>query len=267
MTSSPSLIEKMFYKLVKAKNETEVEKILQDSFFNNVMWKPLGGTDNNYATVTNQQSDPVNALCEKPINSIDHYLLKKCKLTGDIPEGEKSPHSMKEALEKYVNIPKGDFMNLPQEQIKELSKNIRIIADGTKTQPNIIIADKGEGQRPEDFENTLLSLQKGNKKKIKFVQGKYNMGGTGVLPFCGTKGYQLILARKSIELEGNDSEWGFTLVREKPDVSDAYKTTWYEYFTDSDGKACADLHRLHLLHGRVRHSVVYAQDCQCNPSH
>ena len=228
--------EKILMRLIKAQNENEVTKILQDPFFKNAKWKPLGGTDNNYATVTNQQSNPVNALCEKPINSIDHFLLKKCKLAGDDPEAVKSPKNMREALEKYLKIPDGDFLKLSQEQIKELASNILIFADGTKTSINITIADKGEGQRPDDFEDTLLSIQKGNKKKIKFVQGKYNMGGTGVLPFCGDNCYQLILARKSVELEGEKSEWGFTLVREKPDVPDEYKTTWYEYFTDSDGK-------------------------------
>ena len=226
----------MLLKLVAARNENEVEQILQDSFFNNILWKPLGGSDNNYATVSNQQSYPINALCEKPINSIDHVLLKKAKIAGDDPEGKSSPNSMKEAVQKYLKIPKGDFDNLSSEEIRDLAKNIMIIADGSKAHPNIIIADRGEGQKPEDFEKTLLSLQQGNKKKIKFVQGKYNMGGTGVLPFCGTKGYQLILSRKSIELAGNDSEWGFTLVREKPDVSNEYKTTWYEYFTDSENQ-------------------------------
>ena len=83
MTSSPfSVNEKVLMNLIKAKNENEVEKILQDNFFANVIWKPLGGTDNNFATVQNQQSNPVDALCEKPINSIDHYLLKRCKLAG-----------------------------------------------------------------------------------------------------------------------------------------------------------------------------------------
>jgi len=228
--------EKILLKLVKARNEDEVEKILQDSFFDNLVWKPLGGTDNNYAIVTNQQSDPVNALCEKPINSIDAVLLKYCKMVGDDPESNTSPNTMSGALQKYLKIPGGDFTNLSKEQLKELAQNILIFADGSKTQPNIIIADRGEGQKPEDFEDTLLSLQKGNKKKIKFVQGKYNMGGTGVLPFCGNNGYQLILSRKSVELDGDGSEWGFTLVREKPDVSDAYKTTWYEYFTNEEGE-------------------------------
>jgi len=85
--------EMILLELVKAKNEKEVEKILEDSFFDKVIWKPLGGTDNNYAIVTNQQSDSVNALCEKPINSIDHVLLKKCKMSGDDPEGGKSPNN------------------------------------------------------------------------------------------------------------------------------------------------------------------------------
>jgi len=232
--------EMILLELIKAKNEDVVEKILQDSFFKDVKWKPVGGTDNNYSTISNQQSDPVNALCEKPINSIDHVLLKQCmkqcKLAGDDPEGPTAPKTMKEALEKYLKIPEGDFSKLSQEQIKHLAENVIIFADGTKIEPNIIIADRGEGQRPDDFEKTLLSLQRGNKRKIKFVQGKYNMGGTGVLPFCGEKGYQLILARKSVELVGGDSEWGFTLMREKPDVSEAYKTTWYEYFTDADDK-------------------------------
>ena len=236
MTSSSSEIEKTLMSLVRAKDENVVEKILEDKFFADAVWKPVGGSDNNYATISNQQTDPINALCEKPINSIDHVLLKQCKLKDGDPEGPKAPKNMKDAVKKYFGITDGDFSELSQEERNKLVTNIMIIADGTKAEPNIIIADKGEGQKPDDFEDTLLSLQKGNKKKIKFVQGKYNMGGTGVLPFCGKKGYQLILARKSVELAGENSEWGFTLVREKPDVSNEYKTTWYEYCTDSNGK-------------------------------
>jgi len=58
------------------------------------------------------------------------------------------------------------------------------------------------------------------------------MGGTGAIPFSGKLGYQLILSRKSVDLDGVHSEWGFTLIREKPDVPNSYKTTWYEYFVD-----------------------------------
>ena len=36
-------------RLVKARDEDEVEKILNEPFFNNVKWKPLGGKESNYA--------------------------------------------------------------------------------------------------------------------------------------------------------------------------------------------------------------------------
>lgn len=53
----------------------------------------------------------------------------------------------------------------------------------------MIIYDNGEGQHPKDFESTFLSLVKGNKINIQFVQGKYNMGGSGALVFCGKKDF------------------------------------------------------------------------------
>ena len=226
--------ERILLSLVAAENEDKVTEILKDSFFKKVKWKPLGGDQSNYSTVAAQQSDSINALCEKPINSIDHLLIKKCKMAGIDPESSVAPQSMKAAIEQFFHIKDGDLTKLKEEQINELSENIMIIADGNHKRPNLIIADRGEGQRPEDFDDTLLSLHKGNKVRIKFVQGKYNMGGTGALPFSGKLGYQLILSRKSIDLNGANSEWGFTLIREKPDVPESFKTTWYEYFVDEN---------------------------------
>ena len=225
-------------RLAAAGSEGEVGEVLGDRFFSDATWKPLGGEYNNYAIVGNQQSEAVNALCEKPINSIDHILLKRCRLAGDDPESRRTPRTMKGAVEKYLGIPGGDYGRLDDAKMLDLAKNIQIIADGPKRRPCITVADRGEGQRPEDFEDTLLSLQKGNKQKIRFVQGKYNMGGTGVLPFCGKKGYQLILSRRSTELDGDGGKWGFTLVREKPDVPEPNKTSWYEYFVGPDGGIC-----------------------------
>lgn len=218
--------------LAAAPDEARVERVLKDDFFKSVRWKPLGGTDNNYATVANQQSDPVNALCEKPVNSIDHILLKKCKAAGESPSGRGAPRDMKEALKRYSIVPSGDLRNLDAKQIRKMTGDVTIIADGRRKKPSITVVDRGEGQHPHDFESTLLSLQRGNKKRIKFVHGKYNMGGTGVLPFCGKNGYQLVLSRKSAEVYGGESKWGFTLIREKPDVDESYKTSWYEYFVD-----------------------------------
>ena len=52
----------------------------------------------------------------------------------------------------------------------------------------------------------------GNKNEIHFVQGKYNMGGSGAIVFCGKKRYQLIASKRYDNSEG----FGFTLIREHP---------------------------------------------------
>ena len=97
----------------------------------------------------------------------------------------------------------------------------------------LVVYDNGEGQYPEHLERTFLSLLKGNKAEIPFVQGKYNMGGTGAIVFCGKKRYQLI-ASKRYDGKG---DFGFTLIREHPLneyekkrlAAGFLKNTWYEY--------------------------------------
>ncbi|MYB94040.1 hypothetical protein F4Y43_09275 [Candidatus Poribacteria bacterium] len=114
------------------------------------------------------------------------------------------------------------------------AESIQILADGPRRNTSLIIYDDGEGQHPEEFENTFLSLLRGNKNEIHFVQGKYNMGGSGAIVFCGKKRYQLIGSKRY----DDTGEFGFTLIREHP-LSKAEertkKNTWYEYLK-IDGK-------------------------------
>jgi hypothetical protein len=226
--------KQLLIQLVSARSENEVRKIIDSDplLANEENWKPYGGYESNFNTINNQAKNSVAALAEKPINSIDALLLKKCKLSGIDPESKQAPKSMKEAIELFFGIKSGDFSDLADKERRRLAGNIQIIAEGDKKRPNLIIADKGEGQHPDDFENTFLSLHRGNKNKILFVQGKYNMGGSGVLPNCGEYNYQLILSRKTLELlkKGQGDEWGFTLVRLHVATSTEYKNSWYEYF-------------------------------------
>lgn len=85
----------------------------------------------------------------------------------------------------------------------------------------------GEGQCPEGFKSTFLSLSEGNKRSIPFVQGKYNMGSSGVLGYCGRQWYKLIASRR---LNGK-SLWGWTLMRRRP--ADGMPIA--EYFVLPDG--------------------------------
>ena len=68
--------------------------------------------------------------------------------------------------------------------------------------------------------DTILSLHKGNKDKIKFVQGKFNMGGTGVLEFCGLeRNLHLVVSKRHPALlseppeDTRDADWSFTIIR------------------------------------------------------
>lgn len=227
-------MEQLFFQLYNAKNEAELEKVISGNkiLSDDKNWKPYGGNRNNFGTFENQQNHPIPALVEKITNSIDACLIKKCEEKGINPESNKAPKSMYQAVENFYGIKNGNINNLTNVERRSIAENIQIIAIGDKGQPNIRIYDNGEGQLPEKFEETLLSLHKGNKIKIAFAQGKYNMGSTGAVVFCGERKFQLIGSKKS---NNSDARFGFTLVRKHQlttfEKNQNYRSTWYEYLT------------------------------------
>lgn len=163
-------------------------------------------------------------------------------MKGINPKSIEAPQSIREAVESFFGIPRGDFSELTETERRKIAENIQIIAEGSPKKPNIIIYDNGEGQNPKDFKDTFLSLSKNNKLQIKFVQGQYCMGSTGVLPNCGEKKFQLILSRKHPDLlsQNQNDEYGFTLVRKHrisiEEERQGYKSSWCEYFIDENGE-------------------------------
>jgi len=224
----------LFIELYSAPTEKEVHKVLKknSSIFDNPdNWRPLGGNENNFGVIENQQSNPIAALIEKLTNSIDATLMKRCHEEGIDPRSPEAPHSMEEAKQRFFESSRDwDLAGSRKSQ----AENIQIIADGPRMKSSLIIYDNGEGQHPHKFENTFLSLLEGNKNEVHFVQGKYNMGGSGAIVFCGKKGYQLV-ASKRYDGTGN---FGFTLIREhqlSKKEQEIKKNTWYEYLV-IDGK-------------------------------
>ena len=225
--------EELFWLLYKAKDESDVYDLIQENpsiFDNDDNWRPLGNNKSNFSIVKNQQSNPIAALIEKLTNSIDATLMRRCYEEGIDPKGKTAPDTMQEAVEQFFPNHKNWDLTNPR---KAQSEEIQLIADG-KAGPkgkghhdtSVIIYDHGEGQQPKDFEDTFLSLVKGNKNNIPFVQGKYNMGGSGAIVFCGDKRYQLIASKR----HNGEGEFGFTLIREhEKKESDQAKETWFEY--------------------------------------
>lgn len=237
--------QKLFQLIFDSGDEAELQEVidLHPDVFKQENWHALGGDRNNFSVVKNQQSNPIAALIEKITNSIDATLTRKCLEAGMEPESSEAPRSINEAVDRFFGSEKEDWAI--DKFRREQAKNIQIVADGPTKSTSVIIYDNGEGQHPEKFEETFLSLMKGNKTKIHFVQGKYNMGGSGALVFCGKKRYQLIASKRYDNL----GKFGFTLVREHPLSIEEQKTnreTWYEYLKIDDEIPSFEIDELNL---------------------
>jgi hypothetical protein len=235
--------KKLCTELLHAESEQRVLEILtQYNLTDHRNWKILGDMPNNRAMVNNQQQDPIGAMVEKVINQIDAVLTKACFLAGINPDDQsKAPKSMAEAAETFFKIKDGNLANLLSTELTDLTDQLQLqlVATGIKSDPCYLLIDSGEGQTPLRFEETFLSLRKSNKARIPFVQGRFNCGGTGVLPFCGREAFELIISRRCPQLpsgitiggakDASHDLWGFTLVRRMRPSEGPYDTTTYVY--------------------------------------
>jgi len=227
--------------LAKAETEEEVIKLLKGKGYwdDPNCWGFYGDTENNFSTIGNQQSAPEAALVEKIVNSVDATLTKECLLRGINPESSAAPESIEEAMEIFFGRKRGVLASVNPLTRGKLAENISLVATGKKSNPCYSIIDKGEGQTPKDMPKTFLSLQEeSNKLRIKFVQGKFNMGGTGALRFCGRHNLQLIISKRhpdlaKIEDDETADSWGFTIVR-RENPSEGRRSSTYTYLAPTN---------------------------------
>ena len=150
----------------------------------------------------------------------------ECMSRGVNPTSDAAPGSIRDAVGQFISgKPAGAFsggfvQNWTNAQRLEESKGITIAVTGSKKRPCVTISDAGEGQSARMMPETFLSIDKSNKLRIPFVQGKFNMGGTGVLQFCGRLNLQLVVTRRHpsivkamAETDDTADLWAFTIVR------------------------------------------------------
>lgn len=220
---------------MRADTEEEVVALLVSAgYWDDVaLWRYLGDTENNFGAIGNQQSEAVAALIEKLINGVDARLLNACLTAGIDPVSAAAPPSIRHAVAEFFEDHPGplppEFGSIalwPDAMATREADQLTLTATGhgPKTEsglPCLTVTDAGEGQTPDDFPVTFLSLQKSNKLRVQFVQGKFNMGATGALQFCSPRHrLQLIVSRRNPALldspADRDLEWGFTIVRREP---------------------------------------------------
>ena len=218
--------------LMKADSEDEVVDLLQQAGYwhDRDVWRFLGDTENNFGPIGNQQSESVAALIEKLVNSVDARLMNACRQHRIDPDSPLAPQGMREAVAAFFEdhegrLPDdaGSIANWLDSKATQEADLLTLTATGLMPRagsglPCLSIADAGEGQTPDDFPSTFLSLNRSNKLRVQFVQGKFNMGATGALQFCSPEHrLQLIVSRRNPEFledaTDRDLQWGFTVVR------------------------------------------------------
>ncbi len=234
--------------LLRCDSEEEVIQILKNKglWDNKNYWRYYGDDEANYSTIGTQQSRPEASIVEKIINSIDARLMNECLVQGIDPTSDQAPHSIKDAVAEFFEGRKkdcgvgGGLQFWDKKKLREEANNITVAVTGSKKSPCITIADLGEGQSPDSMPNTILSLRKGNKLNIMFVQGQYNQGGSGALCYCGRYGIQLVISKRNPQFRRSNSkcrdEWGFTIVRrERPsELGPNVKNSIFSYLAPID---------------------------------
>lgn len=243
--------------LVNADSEDEVAKILKKyGYWDESNWKDVNSSTGNWSTIGSQQSSADTALVEKIINSVDAMLLRECKREGLNPESQQAPSDITAAQKKYFKIYNGKLSSINVNERISLARNIYLIATGKKTRPSFSIVDLGEGQNPEDFKTTFLSLNKSNKNKVQFVQGKFGMGGTGALSFASPEhNFQLIISKKDPQIiSALPPKWGITVLRRMP-PTDEMRSSVFKYLAPNNEILSLSSKTLPLLPGT--HPIAY----------
>ncbi len=235
--------------LLKADKEEEVIDLLRQYGYwdNPAVWRTFGDREDNFSTFGNQSDVADAALVEKLVNSVDAVLMGECWSAGIPPDSPEAPRSIPEAVAEFIwkdrskANTRGHISHWTDSERREISRRITLSATGDLSDPCFTVVDDGEGQTPNSMPNTLLSLDKKNKINVHFVQGKFNMGGTGALRFCGPHNLQLIISRRNPNIIVDNSmdpssrQWGFTIIR-RENPTDSKRVSTYKYLApDNSG--------------------------------
>jgi hypothetical protein len=224
-------VEEAIHLLFKAKTEVDVDEVLV-GLNDRVEWIPLGGRENNIGIV-NMGAEPKDGITERITNSIDAMIELEVELNPELLQCS----NPREAVEKIYGFKDGYIRSTERRALGELASNIKVKFQdsGLKKRPTIEIWDKGIGQHPSDFPDTLVSLNQTYKITKFYLMGAFGQGGQTSFSYCK---YGIIISRKSPKLlsKGKKDEMGFTIVRyHDPTTKDDFrKIGHYQYCIDKE---------------------------------
>lgn len=211
----------------RVKDLVEIISDIQDSG-TRIAWKPVGGIDNNLAII-NLGSDPAAGVIERVTNAIDAVLDLEWNGKGQ-PAHLTSPRT---AVEEWFRIKDGKLSNLGKEDLRkvdEIASKVQItLRDSDREdKPTVDIRDHGVGILPEDFGESILSLNKNRKLRKLFLAGAFGQGGSTALAYSP---FTAIFSRKA-RTNGKSHPLSFTIVRFNPGDPNVDKHGVYEFMVD-----------------------------------
>lgn len=185
-------------------------------------WKILGNNPSNGSPVGILKSGE-KGLLERITNAVD-AVIEKQKNIQNMVSPKTSGSIIKKAFPKfYENISNIKDGISDQLSVKDANEQVVVaVNDGSKSnKPTFDVIDKGTGISGEDFANTILSINHGNKlsKDKSYLIGAFGQGGSTSLPFT----YATMIISKI-----NDKYY-FTVI--KAVELDDYKNIVYVYLT------------------------------------
>ena len=242
-------------RILRAESESQVTEIIggDAALVDDKNWFAIDDRDTNFNVVTNQASTGAKALTELCTNMVDAVLMRCAHERGIDPTGPDAPRSVVEGVRDLVEL-QGSRSGLLSEvddgdYLRKFATEHLVIGvnGGTRRDQSLCFTfvDSGEGQHPQAFDSTFLSLSRGNKSGVPFVQGKYNMGSSGVLNYCGRQWYKLIISRRY----DDTGDWGWTLVRRRPGGGMPV-AEYFKFNGTIPGFPASPLHPLYLQDGR-----------------
>jgi hypothetical protein len=193
------------------------------------IWVPVGGRMNNAGAIQ-VSKEPGPPIVERITNGID-AMLELSEV--DQPTDLARPTTPRGASQLWYAIPDGRLSNANDVTLRELANNIAVtIYDcGKERALTFTICDKGIGQHPTDFANTLLSLGESNKISKRYLCGAYGQGGSSTFWWCK---YTIIVSRRRPpHNQGRSDAIGWTIVRVMRDYARS-KNPVYVYLVKKD---------------------------------
>ncbi len=221
-------MDALLNKLLEAAQVHQVTDVIRDlSEKEDVGWVPVGGKQNNLATI-NIGSDPAAGVIERITNAIDAVLEREWQERGQ-PEGINSP---REAVAQWFGIEEGRLNSIDNPRnVSSLADRVQVVLrDSEKSgYPTVDIRDNGLGIEAKDFGASILSLNESLKLQKHFLAGAFGQGGSTALSYS----LYTIIFSKPARVDGKESNRvAVTVVRFNEGDVERDKHGKYEYMVD-----------------------------------